>query len=108
MRTYFDDVMRVNVRSIFVCSQCVAPIMAKRGGGAIVNISSVGAPRAFRGMVPYVTSKGAVEAQTRALALDLAVYNIRVNAVGPGLTRTDAWAYMTPEAMPSAARAFRR
>jgi 3-oxoacyl-[acyl-carrier protein] reductase len=42
-------------------------------------------------MVPYVASKGAVEALTRALALDLAPYNIRVNAVGPGMTRTQVW-----------------
>ncbi len=95
---YFDTVMRVNVKSTFVCSRTAAVSMSRRGGGAVVNLSSVGASRAFRGMVPYVASKGAVEALTRALALDLASYNIRVNAVGPGMTRTQAWDSLPSEA----------
>jgi NAD(P)-dependent dehydrogenase (short-subunit alcohol dehydrogenase family) len=64
---------------------------------AVVNLSSVGAARAFRGGVPYVASKGAVEALTRALALDLAPYGVRVNAVGPGMIATNAWNDMDPD-----------
>lgn len=88
---FFDKVLRVNVKSVFLCSRAAAAQMAARGGGAIVNLSSVGAARAFRAQVPYVTSKGAIEAQTRALAMDLAPYKIRVNAVGPGSTATELW-----------------
>jgi len=93
----FDEILRVNVKSVFLCARWAAAQMATRGGGAIVNLSSVGAARAFRAQVPYVTSKGAVEAQTRALALDLAPYKIRVNAVGPGSIATELWESFTPE-----------
>jgi 3-oxoacyl-[acyl-carrier protein] reductase len=63
--------------------------MAANGGGAIVNLSSGGARAAHRGMVAYDASKGGVEAMTRALALDLAPYGIRVNALAPGAI--DVW-----------------
>lgn len=94
---YFDQVVRVNIKSVFLCSRLAATQMVKRGGGAIVNLSSVGAARSFRAQVPYITSKGAVEAQTRALALDLAPYHIRVNAVGPGSIATELWESFPPE-----------
>ena len=94
---YFDQVLRVNIKSVFLCSRLAAVQMASRGGGAIVNLSSVGAARSFRAQVPYITSKGAVEAQTRALALDLAPYKIRVNAVGPGTIATELWESFNPE-----------
>ena len=92
----FDQVLRVNVKSVFLCSRAAAVQMSTRGG-AIVNLSSVGAARSFRASVPYITSKGAVEAQTRALAMDLAPYKIRVNAVGPGTIATELWESFTPE-----------
>ncbi len=95
--TYFDRVLRVNIKGAFLCSRQAAVSMSKRGGGAIVNLSSVGGARSFRANVPYVTSKGAVEAQTRALALDLAPYSIRVNAIGPGIIRTEAWDNLKPQ-----------
>jgi len=94
---YFDQILRVNVKSIFLCSRRAAVSMSRRGGGAVVNLSSVGAARSFRGNVPYVTSKGAVEAQTRALAMDLAPYRIRVNAVGPGSIATESWDGLSAE-----------
>jgi 3-oxoacyl-[acyl-carrier protein] reductase len=59
--------------------------MAAHGGGTIINMSSGGATRAHRGMVAYDASKGGIEAMTRALALDLAPYNIRVVGLVPGL-----------------------
>ena len=86
----FDSVITSNVRGPFLCSRAAARLMAG-GGGAIVTLSSVAAERAFRGSVPYVTSKGAVESQTRALALDLAPHGIRVNAVAPGIIATERW-----------------
>ncbi len=93
----FDAVIRTNVYGPYLCSRAAAPFMKARGGGAIVNLSSVAATRAFRGSVPYVTSKGAIEAQTRALALDLAELRIRVNAVGPGMIGTEPWQSITDE-----------
>lgn len=95
--SYFDDVIRNNVRSIYLCSQAAAGQMAQRNGGTIINLSSVAATKAFRANVPYVTSKGAVEAQTRALALDLAPYGIRVNAIAPGMIATEAWESVSQE-----------
>ncbi len=80
----------VNLSGMFYCSQTAARIMAKSGrGGAIINISSGGASRAHRHMFGYDTSKGGIEAATRAMALDLAGLNIRVNTVVPGNTRVD-------------------
>jgi NAD(P)-dependent dehydrogenase (short-subunit alcohol dehydrogenase family) len=82
-------VMDVNVASMFLCCRAVVPLMRKRGGGRIVNISS-GTP--FRGvplLLHYVTSKGAIVAFTRALAKELGGDNVRVNCVAPGFTISD-------------------
>jgi NAD(P)-dependent dehydrogenase (short-subunit alcohol dehydrogenase family) len=81
---WFDRVIAVNLKGQFLCALRAAKWMARHGGGAIVNLSSGGARAAHRGMVAYDASKGGVEAMTRALALDLAPYGIRVNAVAPG------------------------
>lgn len=79
----WDRVMRVNVKSMMLCSKYAIPAMAANGGGAIVNISSISAIRP-RGLTPYTTSKGAVEALTKAMAVDHAREGIRVNAIEPG------------------------
>ncbi len=79
----WDTVMRVNVNSMFLMSKHVIPIMRERGGGAIVNVSSISALRP-RGLTAYSTSKGAVIALTRAMAVDHAGDGIRVNCVAPG------------------------
>ena len=82
---FWDRVITTNLKSMFLCSQMAARLMAEqKKRGAIVNISSWGALRAHREMVAYDASKGGVEAATRAMALDLAPWGIRVNAVGPG------------------------
>lgn len=73
-----------NVRIIYELSYHTARHMARREKGNIVNISSVGGLRAHRGMSGYDASKGAVDALTRAMAVELAPYGIRVNAVAPG------------------------
>ena len=91
----FDRLMAVNARSTFLCSILAAPLLREAHDPAIVNISSIGAIRAFRGAPAYVAGKGAVEAVTRALALDLAPYGIRVNAVAPGMVRSTAWSGIT-------------
>lgn len=85
---WWDRVQNVNLKGSFLCAHRVARTMAKRGGGVILNMSSGGATRAHRGNVAYDASKGGIEAMTRAMALDLAPYGIRVNALVPGFIRT--------------------
>ncbi|HTS63882.1 MAG TPA: SDR family oxidoreductase [Candidatus Acidoferrales bacterium] len=85
---WWDAVLGVNLKGAFLCSQRAAHVMAMQRRGVILNMSSGGATRAHRGNVAYDASKGAVEAMTRAMALDLAPYGIRVNAIVPGLIRT--------------------
>ena len=78
------QVMRVNVESMFIASRHAIPAMKETaGGGAIVNVSSISALRP-RGLTPYSTSKGAVIALTRAMAVDHGPDGIRVNCVAPG------------------------
>src|SRR6266446_2956384 len=85
---WWDKVLGVNLKGAFLCSHRAAHIMARRRSGVIINMSSGGATRAHRGNVAYDASKGGIEAMTRAMALDLAPYGVRVNAVVPGLIRT--------------------
>jgi NAD(P)-dependent dehydrogenase (short-subunit alcohol dehydrogenase family) len=80
----FDRIIAVNVRGVWNYAQAVGRLMAERGGGSIINIASLASDLASYRRAPYVASKGAVRMLTRALALDLAERNIRVNAVGPG------------------------
>jgi len=84
----WDSLMSVNVRSVFLCSKYAIPIMERLGGGAIVNTGSYTAMVAIPNRVAYVTSKGAIAALTRAMALDHATQNIRVNCVAPGTIET--------------------
>jgi 3-oxoacyl-[acyl-carrier protein] reductase len=84
----FDDVMRVNLGGVVdCCRQAVRRLMPRRRG-AVVTLSSVAAQRPGRGQSNYAASKGAVEAFTRALAVELAPRGIRVNAVAPGVIDT--------------------
>ncbi|MBZ5622099.1 MAG: SDR family oxidoreductase [Acidobacteriia bacterium] len=85
---WWDRLLGVNLKGAFLCSHRAAHIMARKGSGVIINMSSGGATRAHRGNVAYDASKGGIEAMTRAMALDLAPYGVRVNAVVPGLILT--------------------
>lgn len=85
---WWDHLIDVNLKGAYLCSRRAAHAMAARGRGVILHMSSGGATRAHRGNVAYDASKGGIEAMTRAMALDLAPYGIRVNAVVPGLIRT--------------------
>lgn len=76
-------VMQVNVETMFLTSKYAIPAMIRTGGGAIVNVSSISALRP-RGLTSYTTSKGAVIALTRAMAVDHGRDGIRVNCVAPG------------------------
>jgi NAD(P)-dependent dehydrogenase (short-subunit alcohol dehydrogenase family) len=83
--TRWDRVIRANLTSVYLCSRLAARSMVDQGvRGSIVNISSFGATRAHRSLTAYDAAKGGVEALTRAMALDLAPFGIRVNAVAPG------------------------
>lgn len=86
----FDRVLRINLKSMFLCSQAVARDMVKRGeGGSIINMSSVNAELTIPNQVPYVVSKGGVNQLTRVAAISLAQHGIRVNAIGPGTILTE-------------------
>src|SRR5215471_8143740 len=85
---WWDHLLDVNLKGAFLCSHRAARVMVERGRGAIIHMSSGGATRAHRGNVAYDASKGGIEAMTRAMALDLAPYGVRVNAIVPGLIRT--------------------
>lgn len=90
----FEQVMRVNLKGPFLCSQAVAKSMIKRvdGGGSagcIINMSSINAKLAIASQIPYTISKGGVRQLTNVLAQYLAPYGIRVNAIGPGSIATE-------------------
>jgi meso-butanediol dehydrogenase/(S,S)-butanediol dehydrogenase/diacetyl reductase len=80
--------MMVNVGSIYLLAHFGIPEMKKRGGGSIINLASVQGYACQRGVAAYATSKGAIHSLTRALALDHAADNIRVNSISPGSIRT--------------------
>ncbi|MCZ7575361.1 MAG: SDR family oxidoreductase [Ardenticatenaceae bacterium] len=81
----WHNLIGIHLNGLFYCSQRAARIMVEqRQGGCIINMSSGGATRAHRQMVAYDTTKGGIEAATRAMALDLAPWQIRVNAIVPG------------------------
>jgi NAD(P)-dependent dehydrogenase (short-subunit alcohol dehydrogenase family) len=79
----WDEVFDVNVKGIYLASHFAIPEMRKRGGGAIVNISSVQAFASQKNVAAYTATKGAINALTRAMALDHAAEKIRVVAVCP-------------------------
>lgn len=81
---WWRRIIDVNLTGHFLCSHAVARIMAKQGGGAIINMSSGGATQAHRAFTAYDATKGGIDALTRAMALDLGPYGIRVNALMPG------------------------
>jgi 3-oxoacyl-[acyl-carrier protein] reductase len=87
----WDRVFEVNVKGYFLCARAVRPQMLERGGGSIVNISSVTFFVGTDDFLHYVTSKGAVVGFTRALAREAGPTGIRVNSVAPGAIPTRAY-----------------
>jgi 3-oxoacyl-[acyl-carrier protein] reductase len=86
----WDRVFAVNVRGYFLCAKALRPQMIERGGGSIVNISSITFFMGAEGFLGYVTSKGAVVGFTRALAREAGPEGIRVNCIAPGAFPTRA------------------
>ena len=94
----WDQLFNINVRGVWIMTQKVANIMKNQGGGNIINVSSI---MGFRGSteeshpaVPYNSTKAAVNLLTMNLAVKLAPYHIRVNAIAPGFFRTDMMSYV--------------
>jgi len=85
----FDQTFAINVRGLWLLSRAVLPQMRAAGGGSIINIGSVLSTLGARNRVAYAASKGAVLAMTRAMALDHAAENIRVNCICPGIVETE-------------------
>ncbi|MEQ1951548.1 SDR family NAD(P)-dependent oxidoreductase [Mesorhizobium yinganensis] len=84
----WNRTMAVNIGSIYLTAHFGIPEMVKRGGGAIVNVSSVQGFASQQNVAAYATTKGAIHALTRAMALDHARAGVRVNSVSPGSVRT--------------------
>src|SRR5262245_54011986 len=85
----FDQVLDVNLRGVFVCTRAVVPHMIAGGGGVVLNASSIVGVHGNIGQTNYAATKAAVIAMTRTWARELGAYNIRVNAVTPGIIATD-------------------
>ena len=86
----WDDVIRVNLKGTFLCCKAVYPQMKKQGRGKIINISSGTWFKGATHFIHYVTSKAGVVGLTRALAREIGVDGISVNAVAPGFTLSEA------------------
>jgi NAD(P)-dependent dehydrogenase (short-subunit alcohol dehydrogenase family) len=84
----WDEVLNVNLRAMFLTTKYAVPLMRVNGGGSIINVSSGQAIASQKNVVAYTASKGAIVAMTRAMAVDYAVENIRVNSVCPGSVDT--------------------
>jgi NAD(P)-dependent dehydrogenase (short-subunit alcohol dehydrogenase family) len=93
----WERVMAVNVKGTWLATRAVSPIMKAAGHGKIVNISSTVAYIGPPLLLHYVASKGAVVAMTKALAKELGDYGIRVTALAPGMTFTDATKNLLPD-----------
>ena len=85
----FDAVINVNLRGVFLVTRAVVPHMIVQRAGKIINLGSVAGEKGGRGQTNYAASKGAINAFTRALAVELAPRKITVNCVAPGVIDTE-------------------
>ena len=95
----FDAVVAVNLKGVFNCTQAVAPYMIKQAGGAVLNASSVVGLDGNYGQTNYIATKAGVVGMTRVWARELGGYNIRVNAVAPGMVLTEMLLSMPEDAL---------
>ena len=103
----WDKTIDVNLKGVFLCTQVVARLMVKTGGGTIVNMASTNGLVGEAGLVAYNASKFGVIGLTMTAAIELAPYNIRVNAAAPGMIRTKL-SQAVLDADPELARSYLR
>ena len=84
----YDHIMETNLKGYFMMSKFAGAIMVKQKSGNIINISSAGGVSPAEGLGPYCISKAGINMLTKALALELGPYNIRVNAIAPRIVKT--------------------
>ncbi|WP_108245217.1 SDR family NAD(P)-dependent oxidoreductase [Muricauda brasiliensis] len=104
----FENILHTNLFSVFAISREVVKKMKETGGGSIVNISSMAAQYGMPKVVAYSASKTAIEGMTRAMAVDLAQYNIRTNCIAPGFIKTKMTAKALDSDPPRKERVFSR
>lgn len=90
----WDLTFDVNVKGVFLSCQAAIPAMKRQGRGCIINIASIAGKNGSAGLAHYCASKFAVVGFTNSLAKELAAANIRVNAICPGILRTQMWEYL--------------
>jgi 3-oxoacyl-[acyl-carrier protein] reductase len=93
----WDQMMAIDLKSVYLCSQAVLRAMLSRRFGAIVNVASIAGKEGNPNMVPYSTAKAGVIGLTKALAKEVAGHGIRVNAVAPAVIETDILRQVTPD-----------
>jgi len=90
----WDLTMGVNVKGVFLSCKAALPVLRERLGGCIINVASVAGKNGAAGIAHYCASKFAVVGFTNALAKEVAPLNIRVNAICPGILRTQMWEHL--------------
>ena len=90
----WDLTMAVNLKGVFLSCKAALPALKERSGSCIINIASVAGKNGAPGMAHYCASKFAVVGFTNSLAKEVARFNIRANAICPGILRTQMWEYL--------------
>jgi dehydrogenase/reductase SDR family protein 4 len=85
----FDHIMETNLKGYFVLSKLVGKVMRDQKSGNIINISSAGGVSPAAGLGPYCISKAGIDMLTKAMAMEMGPYNVRVNAIAPRIVKTD-------------------
>ncbi|MGB9615952.1 MAG: SDR family NAD(P)-dependent oxidoreductase [Desulfomonilaceae bacterium] len=85
----YDHIMETNLKGYFILSQLVGRIMRDQKQGVIINVSSAGGVSPAEGLGPYCISKAGINMLTKAMALEMGPYNVRVNAIAPRIVKTD-------------------
>ena len=83
----WDRVIRINLKSVYLCSRATIPVLLEKGSGSIVNVASIAATRAVGG-ASYAAAKGGILSYTRLVSRELAARGVRINCVSPGYMRT--------------------